>query len=92
MRATTIFHHDSPSWGEEWLILDPDRSLTCHHENSGPRYLQRGPDAVAEELSVAEAVERWPEHAAAVDWICGNSEEESDLTPPTSSTRLARRC
>jgi hypothetical protein len=41
--------------------------LTCHHENSGPRYLQRGPDAVEEELSVAEAVERWPEHAAAVD-------------------------
>jgi hypothetical protein len=47
------------STAEEWIVIQPDGSMILHHENDGPRFLRRGPEATDRPITLAEARERF---------------------------------
>jgi hypothetical protein len=60
-----VLRHDGGCC-EYWLLAHADGTLTFHEENSGPRFLDHGPEATEERLTEAEAIARWPWRAAVI--------------------------
>jgi hypothetical protein len=60
-RTMDIFHHHGAEW-KAWLTINPAGKLIYHYENDGLRYLRRGPESSDEELTLAEALRRFPEY------------------------------
>jgi hypothetical protein len=59
-----IFSHRGASW-EGWLSLNAGK-LIYHYEDDGHRYLRRGVERMDEELTLEQALERFPQYAGQI--------------------------